>query len=129
MLCGALIVRCSATRAVLKSAHSFLTTKRKLHVVVKGLVFSDDDKVPPDLQGINDEAEFRVLLSCLTETEDEKVAEAQVETGGFPATIDGNCIIDTTIELPNPCIAPVLFVMSGSEEAWFAVSGVELEGD
>jgi len=114
---------------VLKSAHGFLNQNGTLHIEVKGLVFSDDDKVPPELQGINDEDEFRALVSCLTEDEDGHVVQTQVLTPGFKATPSGDCKIHAHIELPDPCIAPVVFVMAGSEDKWFAVTGVELEGD
>ena len=114
---------------VIAAAHGSLTSKGHLKVDVKGLVFSDDDKVPPELQGINDEREFRALVSCLTETKDEQVIQVAVETEGFPATIDGNSSIDAQIELPDPCIAPVVFVLAGSEDKWFAVTGVEVEKD
>ncbi len=38
-----------------------------LFLAVKGLVFADDPTVPEDLRGINDEAEFRAAVICLTE--------------------------------------------------------------
>jgi len=114
---------------VLKSANGSLTTKGQLNISVKGLVFSDDDKVPADLQGINDETEFRALVSCLTEDDQGQVVQVHVVTQGFPATVTGNCQIHAKIELPDPCIAPVVFVMAGSEDKWFAVTGVELAED
>ena len=114
---------------VIASAKGSLTSKGRLKIDVKGLVFSDDPKVPPALQGINDEKEFRGLVSCLTETEDEEVVLVNVMTEGFPASIDGDSKIDAQIELPDPCIAPVVFVLAGSEVKWFAVTGVEVEED
>ena len=92
------------------------------------LVFADDPLVPPDLVGKNDEEEFRGLVSCLTEVGD-SVEIANVETEGFPATESGDSKIDAHIELPNPCVAPIVFVLAGSEETWFAVTGFESEED
>src|SRR5437879_4307803 len=43
-----------------------LTSDGHLHLAVTGIVFSDDPRVPVELRGINDEAEFRGVVSCLT---------------------------------------------------------------
>jgi hypothetical protein len=99
-----------------------------LIIIVRGLVFKDDPSVPPELRGINDEAQFRGLVSCLTETGD-SVTTQNVVTAGFPASKRGDSIINARIELPNPCVAPVVMVLAGSEDKWFAVSGVETEQD
>jgi hypothetical protein len=51
-----------------------------------------------------------------------------VTTGLFPATLGpaasggGNAIIDTTIAVPYPCIAPISFVTSPGG-SWFTVTG------
>jgi hypothetical protein len=33
------------------------------------------------------------------------------------------------VTLPNPCVAPVIFVLAGSEDKWFSVTGFESGGD
>jgi hypothetical protein len=112
-------------------AHSVrgeLDTAGHLRIIVIGLVFKDDPSVPPELRGINDEAQFRGLVSCLTEVGD-TVQTQNVVTGGFPASRRGNSFINATIHLPNPCVAPVVMVLAGSEDKWFAASGVEIEQD
>src|SRR5438445_10185118 len=43
-----------------------LTSDGHLHLAVTGIVFSNDPKVPPNLRGINDEDQFRAVVSCLT---------------------------------------------------------------
>jgi hypothetical protein len=93
---------------------------------VKGLVFKDVPEVPPELRGKNDEAQFRAVVSCLTESGD-AVKTANVITQGFPATASGDCSIRATVDLPNPCVAPVVMVLAGSEMKWFAVAGFESE--
>jgi hypothetical protein len=110
---------------VLESARGTLLSDGHLEVRVQGLVFADDDSVPPELQGKNDERTFRVLLTCITENGAHKTRQAEVWSRPFAATEDGDAELDTEIELPVPCVAPVLFVMSGSEDAWFAVTGFE----
>jgi len=103
-----------------------LKTDGHLKVKVRGLVFKDEPDVPADKRGINDEAEFRALVSCLTEA-GPLVVPASVTTAGFPATQSGNADINTMVTLPNPCVAPIVFVMSGSEDKWFSVAGFEAE--
>ena len=103
-----------------------LDTEGHLRIAVRGLVFEDDPSVPPELRGKNDEAEFRGLVSCRTE-KGHRVVTKNVITEGFPATVDGNSIINAKIELPNPCVAPIIMVLAGSENKWFAVTGFEAE--
>ena len=98
-----------------------------LKILVKGLVFGDDPEVPPELRLKNDEETFRGLVSCVTEVSPTEVGTTNVITKGFLSTPDGNSFIDDTLDLPNPCIAPIVFVMSGSEDKWFAVTGIETE--
>jgi len=102
-----------------------LTADGRLIVTVKGLVFKSEDPVPPDLQGINDAPEFRALVSCLTETPQDTVVVENVTTQGFPATRSGDSFINEKLDLPNPCVAPIVFILPGDEDDWFAVTGVE----
>jgi hypothetical protein len=105
-----------------------LDTRGRLRILVHGLVFADDPSVPPDLIGTNDEAEFRGLVSCLTEAGD-TIETQNVTTAGFHANRHGDSFIHATIELPNPCVAPIIMVLAGSEDKWFAVTGFEEEED
>lgn len=111
------------------AAWGSVKTDGRVTVHVRGLVFADDDEVPPELRGKNDEAEFRALVSCLSEDEAGNVTTANVTTAGFPANEAGNSDIETEIELPNPCVAPIVLVLAGSEEKWFAADGFESEED
>jgi hypothetical protein len=115
---------------VIRKAIGTLNTNGRLRILVRGLVFKDDPSVPMNLRGKNDEAEFRGLVSCLTETVEGKkevVKTANVITKGFPATESGDSFIKAKIELPNPCVAPIIMVLAGSEDKWFAVTGFEAE--
>ncbi len=49
-------------------------------------------------------------------------------TASFPATEEGDAI-DTQVKLPNPCVAPIAFVVAGSEDKWFAVTDFEAESE
>jgi hypothetical protein len=108
-------------------ARGRLDTNGHLRIQVKGLVFTDDPVVPPELQGKNDEESFRALVSCTTELSETESGTANVVTDPFPATPEGDSTIDAFIELPNPCIAPIVFILAGSEDKWFAVDGFESE--
>ena len=103
-----------------------LDTEGHLLIRVRGLVFKDNPD--PNLIGKNDEPEFRGLVSCLTE-EGDSVVEANVKTAGFPATESGDSLIFEKIELPDPCVAPIVMVLAGSEDKWFSVTGFESEED
>ena len=107
-------------------ARGKLDTDGDLFLFVRGVVFKDDPSVPAELRGINDETEFRAAVSCLTEVNGE-VVRSNVETQGFPANKHGDSVIEAKVELPDPCIAPAVFVLAGSEEKWFAVTGFETE--
>ncbi|MFL5785258.1 MAG: hypothetical protein ACJ76H_11645 [Bacteriovoracaceae bacterium] len=111
-----------------RSVHGFVTTTGHVFIKVRGLVFSDDPSVPPELRGINDEEKFRGLVSCLTEDKT-GISVTNIFTRGFRATRHGNSTINDHIKLPDSCVAPIVFVMAGSENKWFAVTGAELGSD
>jgi hypothetical protein len=102
-----------------------LDTRGHLRILVHGLVFADDPSVPPNLVGTNDEPFFRGLVSCLVEADDGTVQTQNVITDGFPATVQGDSFIHATIELPDTCVAPIVMILAGSEDKWFAVTGFE----
>lgn len=104
-----------------------LDSNGRLRIHVDNLVFADDPSVPPELRGTNDETDFRAVVSCLTVDSGGNVVTSNQTTRGFPATVTGQCDIDTHVDLPAPCVAPMVFVIAGSEDKWFAVTGVETE--
>ena len=75
-------------------------------------------------EGSNTIPDFRAIVSCLQS--DGSVENVTSEL--FPATIGaamdggGDAKIETRLSLPQPCIAPIIFVTSPSG-AWFAVTG------
>jgi hypothetical protein len=108
----------------IRSAEGTLLSDGTLTLTVRGLVFTQDDEVPPELRGINDEDHFRGIVSCLTE-EGDKVSVSNVATNGFAASRTGDAYISQHLKLPNPCVAPIVFVAAGDEDDWLAVTGVE----
>jgi hypothetical protein len=108
------------------SAVGSLTVGGHLTATVHGIVFTNDEEVPPELRGINDEPTFRALVSCLvSEKKGKKISTVNVTTAPFAATRTGDANIDAHVQLPAECVAPIIFIISGSEEHWFAVTGAE----
>lgn len=103
----------------ISAAKGELKSSGKLEIVVKGLVFSAGPNT-----GSNTVPSFRAIVSCLTA--DGSVVN--LTTDPFPATLGpaseggGNAKIEAQLSLPQPCIAPIIFVTSPSG-AWFAATG------
>lgn len=98
-----------------------LTASGKLEVEVSGLVLLDGPPVPPDRQGTNPIAEFQAVVSCLS-TVDDAATTVNVTTDPVPATSTGDAVIEAAVDLPNTCIAPIVFV-GPSATAWFSATG------
>ena len=65
---------------------------------------------------------FRAVVSCQSIDGAGAPSVVNVSTGDFPASSDGDATIEETIELPTPCVAPIVFV-TNSTLRWFAVTG------
>jgi hypothetical protein len=98
-----------------------LRSDGRLKVEVEGLVLARRAPVPANLQGTNPIPSFKAIVSCLTVTGGSTVP-ANVETGLVPATTSGDAEIETNVDLPSTCFAPIVFVTSPTG-AWFAVTG------
>jgi hypothetical protein len=98
--------------------------KRDGHVLihVRGLVLADQAPVPPKLQGVNPVPEFKAIVSCQTITGG-MATVTNVSTGNFPASTAGNADINARVQLPHPCIAPIVFVFGAPNVGWFAATG------
>jgi hypothetical protein len=103
----------------LTSAHGELKANGKLEIEVQGLVLAAGANT-----GSNPIAVFRGRVSCLRS--DGSVQN--ILTEAFPATTGpassggGNAKIETTVTLPQPCIAPIIFVTNDGG-SWFAATG------
>jgi hypothetical protein len=101
---------------VVGSAAGELTTTGHLEIEVTGLVLATT--------GSNPAAAFRATVSCLTSAN----VIQNVATATFPATTGpasaggGNASIEADLALPQPCIAPIIFVTSAGG-SWFAITG------
>ena len=101
-----------------------LSPDGKVDILVKGLVFDPNDQAVIDrgIGGTNTVPNFKIIVSCLSKDTNGTAITVNVETGLFPADETGNAHIKDTIDLPQPCIAPIIFVTSPGG-AWFASTG------
>ncbi|MBD5801242.1 hypothetical protein AZOA_06490 [Azoarcus sp. Aa7] len=107
-----------------QSAKGELTVDGKLEIHVTGLVFADAPIVPENIRGTNTVANFRAIVSCLSRNSPESASTVNVMTDLFPATRPGgDATIEAQLALPEPCIAPIIFVTSPTG-AWFAATGM-----
>ncbi len=104
---------------VIGSGTGELSTTGHLEIKVQGLVLAAGPNI-----GKNPVSSFRAIVSCLKS--DGSVQNEM--TDPFPATLGlaseggGNAKIEADLSLPQPCIAPIIFVTNPAG-AWFATTG------
>ena len=106
---------------MITAATGFLSRDGRLQIHVRGLVLADSPAVPANLRGTNPVPDFEAIVSCQTIT-GAMATVTNVMTGQFRASPRGNADIRARVKLPEPCIAPVVFVASPGG-AWFAATG------
>ena len=109
---------------VIGSANGELKANGKIEVNVRGLVIDPNDPaaIASGRAGTNPSPSFIAIVSCLSKDASGAATTINVQTGPFPATSTGNSKIEDTVSLPQPCIAPIIFVASPGG-AWFAATG------
>lgn len=101
------------------SASGELRASGHLEITVEGLVLAAGANA-----GSNPSATFRGLVSCVKSDG----SFQNILTDPFPATTGpasaggGNASIVADLTLPQPCIAPIIFVTSATG-SWFAATG------
>jgi hypothetical protein len=105
---------------VIEFGRGKLSPDGSVDVLVKGLVI--DPNEPIAIAGTNPSPVFKVIVSCLSKDANGSAVTLNVSTQNFPADSAGNAHIKDTISLPQPCIAPIIFVTSGGGN-WFAATG------
>jgi hypothetical protein len=104
-------------------AHGELRSDGRLDVRVDGLVLARRAPVPDNLQGTNPVPQFRAIVSCLTPGPGGATADTvNRTTDPLPASTAGDARIRAHVDLPSPCVAPIIFVTSPTG-AWFAATG------
>jgi hypothetical protein len=107
---------------VFSSVSGRLLDNGRLRLTVNGLIIPASAGV-----GFNPAAFFRVVVSCLTVNAVGNVVTRNRITPEDPTVMvgdprNGNAVFDTRVRLPNPCIAPIIFITSPTG-AWFTVTG------
>ncbi len=100
-----------------------LTRDGHVLIHVRGLVLADQPPVPAGLQGTNPIHDFKAIVSCQTIGAGGTATITNVSTGQFPASAAGNSDINARVKLPQPCIAPIVFVFGAPNVGWFAATG------
>jgi hypothetical protein len=111
---------------VISTAKGELTTSGKLELVFTGVVFDPTDPgvIAAGLANRNTVANMKVVAACYTKDG----GIAQISTPLFPVTTGfasdggGSGQVEAQLALPQPCIAPVVFITSPGG-AWFAATG------
>jgi hypothetical protein len=99
----------------LKQITGDLKANGDLRIEVHGLVIVST--------GVNPSPVFRAVVSCISiDAQGNVVDPHNVITDAFPATPEGNAEIRANVELPRPCIAPIIFVTNAGGN-WFAATG------
>jgi hypothetical protein len=110
---------------VLDAAKGELRDDGKLEVEVLGLIIP---VLPDGRFGFNPAPFFRAAVSCLTLDQAGMVAVENVFTDNGDEVMigdprEGDAKIEAWLDLPQPCLAPIVFVTNPAG-AWFAVTGV-----
>ncbi|NMG00643.1 hypothetical protein GPA27_25000 [Aromatoleum toluolicum] len=99
----------------ISTAEGELKFDGKLEIRVTGLVLTET--------GLNPAATFRAIVSCMSTDVAGNPSTVNVMTAPFPATPTGDSYIEANVGLPEPCIAPIIFVTNPAG-AWFAATGM-----
>jgi hypothetical protein len=98
------------------AAKGELRTDGRLEIEVEGLVIVATQTNPV--------ATFRGVVNCLTT--DSPDNGVNLVTDPVAATSTGDAKIEAQVDLPTPCVAPIVFVTNGggaAPGAWFATTG------
>jgi hypothetical protein len=93
----------------------------KVEVEFEDLVFASGPNT-----GKNTVGTMRVVVSCL----DGALQPVNVASEPFPVTVangadpGGDAEVETKVDLPSPCFAPIVFVTNPGGIGWFAVDGL-----
>jgi hypothetical protein len=111
---------------IISSATGELRSDGQLIVSVRGLVLAAAEPVPGNLQGTNPAPTFHAVVSCQSVDDSGAPMLASARTGDVPASPSGDADISETVTLPQPCVAPIVFVSGGAGVgSWFAATGIE----
>jgi hypothetical protein len=105
---------------VIDTAKAVLDVNGNLDLKFTGLLFAPD--ATPPLPGTNTIASMKAAVSCMR-TDGTRSATF---TPAFPVTTGagaGDGRVEASLDLPSPCLAPVVLITNAGGGAWFAVDG------
>lgn len=98
----------------LRDAEGGLKADGDIDVKVKGLVLAGD--------GTNPDGQFKAVVSCIGSDESGRDVVVNLATELRAASVRGNAHIRGHVDLPERCLAPVVFIANEAGE-WLAVTG------
>ncbi|MEY2400616.1 MAG: hypothetical protein QOJ08_727 [Ilumatobacteraceae bacterium] len=107
---------------VIDDADIRLRESGRVDVEFEGLVIAPS--VGPPNGGINPIGAMKVTVSCLSADAAGAPTTVNVSSETFQVDRAGDAEARVHVDLPSPCIAPIVFIANGNAAgAWFAVSG------
>src|SRR5690606_41926595 len=101
---------------VLDAAFGELQSDGKLEIVVAGLVRTLGPSAGTSTPT------FTAIVSCISLDGEGAPVTVNVQTDPFPTDGFGNCVIEDHVYLPEPCIAPIIFITNPGG-SWFSATG------
>jgi len=101
---------------VLDAAFGELKSDGKLEIVVEGLVRTLGPSAGTSTPT------FTAIVSCISLDGEGAPVTVNVQTDPFPTDGFGNCVIEDQVDLPEPCIAPIIFITNPGG-SWFSATG------
>lgn len=109
----------------IESARGELEANGDLEVRVRGLVLAEAVPGKPSTINTNPAGPFKVTVSCLS-IQNGAATTVNITTDPIAnTTTTGDARFRGHVDLPSPCIAPIVFVVNGASGAWFAATGVQ----
>ena len=107
---------------VIGDAEFRLRSGGRVDVEFEGLVIGPGG--PAAVVGTNPAPNMKVTVSCLSTDAAGAATTVNVSSETFPVDTAGNGEARVHVDLPSPCIAPIVFIANGNAAgAWFAASG------
>lgn len=108
-------------RWIIADGRGHLKSNGELKIRTRGLILPD-----PPFNFTNPLPSFRAIISCQSIDASNNATVVNVITDPYPADAAGNSYLDTTVALPQPCIAPIIFVVHPTSDParWFAATGL-----
>lgn len=105
---------------VIGDAEVRLRSSGRVDIAFEGLVIGPTG--PVAVAGTNPVPTQKVIVSCLSTDAAGAATTVNASSETFPVDAMGNAEARVHVDLPSPCIAPIVFVTSPGG-SWFAASG------